>query len=362
MATRSRDVTTTVRSTSGGMSFTKRVIGAQRSPSVMHATGNAGQKSAQLWSAVALQQHMLRSIKGMPQGQSVPPPRAGKLTLAEKMGLVEAPPPPPTDVQWENAVAKSLHRNDCGHECSICQVAFVASSTSAQVILSCSHVFHEMCIKQFEKFVRLSGAAACCPICRAARYHKRVHYEGKAQVQHHAAAKIQALVRGVLQRKRYLTMRLRKDPKFRMDYTLTTMRALSDCYTVQAVAREKHVDKFLEELDLTRQKAVADLFSKKDWEAVRHKVLSRHDGVECPICMGQIDAEDQHEVTTSSRSRAAPEAYILSCAHCFHGPCLESFEKFAAAAVPSNSDGAKSIIPRCPVCRSGYARRSLIED
>lgn len=377
-----------VSSTTSNMTFTKRVVGssAKRNPSsgglTQHGSSssvNSSSKQTQLWSAVALQQHMLRSIQGLPNSKPAPQraPTDGeqpRLTLAERMGLVEAPPAPPTEDEWSFAVDKSTHRNDCGKECSICQSTFVSSHASAQVILSCSHVFHEQCIKQFEKFARRAGATPSCPLCRSARYHKRVFYQGKAQVQNHAASKIQALVRGFLARKRYLTLRLRSNPKFRIDYAANQLKAISDTYTIRATLREKQLDRFLDDLDLTRQKALADMFSKRDWEDVRNKILSRHDGLECPICMGTIDSEQEAAPLPAANhhqvARAGPHAYMLSCAHCFHGPCLQSFESFSAAnaadaatRIPAGGgDLTISNIPRCPVCRAGYAKRSLIDE
>lgn len=381
-----------VSSTTSNLTFTKRVVGSSSSKkpngltqhSGASGAGGAGSKQTQLWSAVALQQHMLRSIQGLPNNKPAPvrQPVDGeqpRLTLAERMGLVEAPPAPPTEDEWSFAVDKSTHRNDCGKECSICKSSFVSSHTSAQVILSCSHVFHEQCIKQFEKFARRAGATASCPLCRSSRYHKRVFYQGKAQVQNHAAAKIQAMVRGYFARKRYLKLRLRSNPKFRIDYAATQLKAISDTYTIRATLREKQLDKFLDDLDLTRQKALADMFSKRDWEDVRNKVLSRHDGLECPICMGTIDAEQEVAPTSAKpgggggqqhpSARSGPHAYMLSCAHCFHGPCLQSFESFSAAnaadvasRIPASEMTTISNIPRCPVCRAGYAKRSLIDE
>ena len=44
-----------------------------------------------------------------------------------------------------------------------------------QVILSCSHVFHEACIRSFERF---SGVKAC-PLCRSKDYQKKRTWAGK---------------------------------------------------------------------------------------------------------------------------------------------------------------------------------------
>ncbi len=60
-------------------------------------------------------------------------------------------------------------------------------------------------------------------------------------------------------------------------------------------------------------------------------------GVECPICMAPWGAR--------------PEL-ALSCSHCFHAACLESFERFSAG-------GDSAPLPTCPVCRRRYASRPL---
>jgi hypothetical protein len=89
-----------------------------------------------------------------------------ELTLAQRYNLVARPPEPLTEQQWAEAHAASKQRADNHTECSICRDEFKADD---QVLLSCSHVFHERCIKSFERFAR----EKCCPICRSAAYQKR---------------------------------------------------------------------------------------------------------------------------------------------------------------------------------------------
>jgi hypothetical protein len=324
--------------------------------------GGAGRSggSIALWSAVALQQHMVqhsglhgilpnaaprRPLPPAPAGSSSTLPSSTRLSLAQKMGLVEAPPPPPTEPQWESCVQKAATRNDVRQPCAICCEPFLATVEHAQVILDCSHVFHQTCIQQLEKFARRTGNQPTCPICRRQGYHKRLHCEGKVQAQHHAATRIQSLIRGVLARKRALRLRLQRDPKFRSDYAYEQLRGISDSYMAYAVSREKEVDSFLEGIDLARQIAAADMMSAKDWESIRNQVLSRHESLECPICMGVVGG--------GGGGGAHQPGVMLSCAHCFHSPCFAAYESVALA-----KPGA---VARCPVCRSGYRKRPLVD-
>ena len=82
-----------------------------------------------------------------------------KLSLAQKRGLVEPPPPKLTESEWHTVEKKSQKRHE--DICPICREQF---KLSEQVILSCGHVFHRKCLRSFERFVRSSKRA--CPICR----------------------------------------------------------------------------------------------------------------------------------------------------------------------------------------------------
>lgn len=76
--------------------------------------------------------------------------QGASLTLAQRHGLVRAPPKLLSEQQWLATQAKSTARQDSQHECSICCEHF---GRGEQVLLSCSHVFHKQCITSFERYV-----------------------------------------------------------------------------------------------------------------------------------------------------------------------------------------------------------------
>jgi hypothetical protein len=204
-------------------------------------------------------------------------------------------------------------------------------------------------------------------VCRTSHYHKRLHYQGKAQAQSYAATRIQAAFRGYLQRKRFLKLRLRSNSQFRSDYAFQQVKSLSDAYTVIAAHREQHINQFLAELDLTRQKALSSMFTEQDWERIRDQILSRYETAECAICMNSIAPAIEQSIHPDAVGSGGPPVVpkvssegtvltMLSCGHCFHEPCLSSFEQYAEKS-NLNSGG----IARCPVCRAGYTRRPLLD-
>jgi hypothetical protein len=64
-----------------------------------------------------------------------------KLTLAQRIGLVEKPQVPLTDHEWKKVEGTTLSRIDCTHECPIC---FEKLGFMPQVVLNCTHVFHKV--------------------------------------------------------------------------------------------------------------------------------------------------------------------------------------------------------------------------
>ena len=85
-------------------------------------------------------------------------------TLSELRGLVKAAPK--IDVleqsQWDTIEDKLEGRKDA--YCPICMEAF---NQGREVLLSCSHMFHQACLSAFEKFMKSEGNAAVvtCGIC-----------------------------------------------------------------------------------------------------------------------------------------------------------------------------------------------------
>jgi hypothetical protein len=50
-------------------------------------------------------------------------------------------------------------------DCPICMTSF--GGGREEVLLSCSHVFHDVCLVSFERFAAQTGMHAGCPLCRA---------------------------------------------------------------------------------------------------------------------------------------------------------------------------------------------------
>lgn len=90
-----------------------------------------------------------------------------KLTLAQRLGLVQKPPKPLTNDQWVEIEEKSKERVDDHKACPICLEGF--KTPNNQVILSCSHVFHKNCLSNFEKYAQVK----MCPLCRRRDYEKK---------------------------------------------------------------------------------------------------------------------------------------------------------------------------------------------
>ncbi|KEG10918.1 RING finger protein 32 [Trypanosoma grayi] len=278
----------------------------------------------QIWSAVALQQHFARGAlvsSTFPTLEAAPPPMpGGRLTLAQKMGLVPLPPPAPTEEEWTRIEGTALRRNHAvplgANSCCICQEAFYATMEQGQVLLSCSHVFHEQCFRHFEKFARWSrgkndATPLSCPVCRSGHYHKRLFYAGKAMAQRAAIVKIQAFFRRVLARKAYVKLRLEHDSDFCGEYAHERLTRLSDAYAAYAEAREKEQARMLENMDLRLQRALAECTTREEWGMIRKRVEveAAEGALECPICLSAIEhnpnSEDVRKATTGEEIVAA---------------------------------------------------------
>lgn len=143
--------------------------------------------------SAAFQQQFMRDLNinmhtRPPRPSNRRPLARDDLTLAQQLDLVPKPPPRLTDDQW-NKVHIQAQERDTQSECPICCDVF---GIQEQVLLSCSHSFHKVCLVNFEKF---SGTRTC-PICRAKEYEKRRITDGLRAYQHQCATRIQALYRG----------------------------------------------------------------------------------------------------------------------------------------------------------------------
>ncbi len=96
------------------------------------------------------------------------------LTLAERLHIVEQPKPPLTTKEWTEIESRYSKREGDKETCPICQEAF---GIKEQVILSCSHVYHKVCLESFERY----SSVSICPVCRKQQYDKKSYNEGVKQ-------------------------------------------------------------------------------------------------------------------------------------------------------------------------------------
>jgi hypothetical protein len=317
---------------------------------------------------------------------------AKKLSLAQKMGLVPMPPAKLSHDDWQKVASKSINREDSCRECPICMDTFRAET---QVILSCSHVFHQACLASFERF---SGRATC-PLCRSADYEKRLFEEGRKNWERLCAGKLQAVWRGHCGRKIWnhlLDTVVPTDPVKRRDFfarrmgklsskllsalddnddelevlfreseqALSVSRQVFNPYPTQPASRPAQTGDAAPEtstaerwaalrLDLdghssASSTAVAHAESADDdcveWGRVEEVALAR-DEQDCAICLGDLGGPEKQKALTS-------------CSHLFHAVCLASFERFASAvSADRHGPQVEHVRHKCPCCRSGYTKR-----
>lgn len=275
-------------------------------------------------------------------------PKPAPLTLAQKLGLVEAPEDLLSDTEWKEIKEKSNARQDSAQPCVICKEDF---GLQQQVLLSCSHVFHRTCLEAFEKF---SGRKSC-PMCRKEQYQRRVIHEGAKEYRIKCATRIQAAWRGYIVRQWYRKLRQTvppKDPNLRKKFYEDKFQSISDRLVQSMEARSRSVDDLLLEID---QSIAAsrhtmrqldgnreEFVEETDWDQVQLKAVQRCVS-DCPICIMPLCDQGLYKKNTSSRPTV-----LLSCSHVFHATCLEAFEEFSL-------DKRRV----CPVCRSLYRKKLL---
>ncbi|XP_074646132.1 RING finger protein 32-like [Tubulanus polymorphus] len=290
-------------------------------------------------------------------------------TLAQKLGLVESPPSLLSEEDWRIAKLKSNNRDDSKEPCIICKDDF---GTGQQVLLSCSHVFHLVCLKAFERF---SGKKSC-PMCRRQQYETRVIHEGAKHHRDSCATRIQACWRGYRARawfKEYREKNPPKNPKLRRIYFEGKLETIVDR---MVNSFDNDINNFLAEIDqsVASSNRVFNEWEKssfkiteEQWKCIETSAKDRADS-ECPICLNLLsktglyqnpnlgrydEAEMKEEATPPEPSKKSykpgvREVTLLSCSHVFHKTCLNMFEELNVGSVNS-----------CPVCRSNYQKHSL---
>ena len=164
-------------------------------------------------------------------------------TLAEMRGLVKAAPKVEAmpQCEWDHIESQLEGRKDA--YCPICMEAF---NQGREVLLSCSHMFHQACLSAFEKFMK--SDERCCPICRTARYQKKITRQGSKAYGIICVVKLQARIRGFLSRQKYYSIlksfyrQGRGDQKQREKFYQREMTSITDKISKDVDERKGELD------------------------------------------------------------------------------------------------------------------------
>jgi hypothetical protein len=249
----------------------------------------------------------------------------------------------------------SEKRCDSEAPCPICREPF---GLKPQLLLSCTHVFHEACIAAFERFVRAHKRV--CPLCRRRDYQKRGVDAGVRATRAASAVRVQACARGFLARRAYATALSGFYAQGgggldrRRAFFASRVGRVGDRLVEAVAQRGDDLDRLFAQFDqsVARSRQVlgaapgGELYhggtgrtTATEWEGAEAAAIERA-CCECPICMGEFTA-----------GGAAPrEKVLLSCSHVFHTKCIEAFEGFNVYECHL-----------CPVCRRAYDKM-VLED
>ncbi|XP_072010059.1 RING finger protein 32 isoform X2 [Engystomops pustulosus] len=284
-----------------------------------------------------------KSASNATEEEYVIDPLGPKLTLAQRLGIVEAPAVPLTTDEWVQVKRRSVQQGDSLQPCVICKEEFRLQS---QVLLSCSHVFHRNCLEAYEKFT----GRKTCPMCRKNQYQTRVIHDGAQMYRARCATRIQACWKGYRVRKWYKHFRQTsppKDPKLRKKFFEEKLSDISDrlvrCCNPDIDGLFSEIDRSIaishnvfHQLD---QKCNPEM-SEADWEKIQLQAV-RQEILDCPICIMPLCPNTEEHSRPSGRPAA-----LLSCSHVFHQSCLQAFEDFALG---------EGLV--CPLCRSPYQKK-----
>uniref|UniRef100_A0A8B9ZEY6 Ring finger protein 32 n=1 Tax=Anas platyrhynchos TaxID=8839 RepID=A0A8B9ZEY6_ANAPL len=266
-------------------------------------------------------------------------PNPPRLTLAQKLGLVEPPSLPLTPEEWAKIKQRSIQHGDSIQPCAICREEFALQP--------------QACLKAFEKFTGKKS----CPMCRKKQYQTRVIHDGARLYKIKCAIRIQASWRGYIVRKWYKNLRKTvppKDSKLRKQFFEEKVQQISSRLLS---SYDINLDEFFAEIDSTiaasrnvfQQVEEKEIFvSENDWEKIQMQAL-RQEIVDCPICIMPLSLTSQPaSILSGNSNQFSRQAVLLSCSHLFHHTCLQAFEEFSL--------GVRHI---CPLCRSYYQKKVL---
>jgi hypothetical protein len=182
-------------------------------------------------------------------------------TMAQRLRLVAPPPQPLTCEEWSACKAKAVERGNVTAEpCAICMTSF---GIGRQVLLNCTHVFHMVCLRSYERHTGKS----ICPVCRLEQYQGYEITDGARYCRNTSATTIQAAWRGYATRKA-----LEKTGSLPRSIAIPRAQrrlvAATDRLTLSIRTRVSAVDDFLAELDVSTARCKA-IISDAHRERVR---------------------------------------------------------------------------------------------
>ncbi|XP_063780902.1 RING finger protein 32 isoform X2 [Pseudophryne corroboree] len=252
------------------------------------------------------------------------------LTLAQKLGIVEAPALPLTNDDWIKVKQRSVEQGDSLQPCVICKEEF--------------KLHLQVCLEAYERFT----GRKTCPMCRKNHYQTRVIHDAARHFKAKCATRIQACWRGYIVRKWYKHLRQTTPPKnpklrkkfFEKKFTEISDRLLRCCNT--------DIDVLFREIDQSiavNRNAVHQLeenlnpkIGEEEWEKIQIQAV-RQEIFDCPICIMPLYHNNEEH-------RSHRPAVLLSCSHMFHHACLQAFEDFSVGEFHV-----------CPLCRSPYQKK-----
>ena len=302
--------------------------------------------------AAALQDHYCRNIRIPVKTRHRSSNTAGKsqsshdkveqfnstLSLAQKLNLVDMPPGRLSVEEWAEIKAKSVTSTGT---CPICLDRF---KLKKQVILNCSHTYHESCWNSYSKHLKLADIPLKCALCRLHVFDFTDCDHGRLNYINECAVKIQSFYRGsctrsalphvpgsylsrkrILSRLRMISSRVNQIQNNKENTLTLFLERIKK--TSETAARETRVS--LRLLDQIRDGREIQKIPESEWSAILIAAIER-DETECAIC---LDLFSKTQVT------------LLSCTHCFHSACIAACEKIGARV--------------CPVCRHEYSAISF---
>jgi len=273
------------------------------------------------------------------------------LTLAQKIGLKEINKMPLSLEEWRKLEIQTINRDDHKSNCPICLESLFKKET---IILSCSHIFHKICIKNFEKFTNNKK----CPICRSHNYESKEYYKDKEHFIKQNIILIQKNYRGYSFRfKLYKSTFKNQMPwnkHLRSIYSHWKIKDLTYnmCKLMEDQVKQSHtvitnLVKEVKEISMKNKQSRQELIKLNkfdemqlnenfsDWSKIFNEMKKRKNE-NCAICLGSLN----HKVN-----------YLLNCSHCFHKNCLDSFERYDTYYER-----------RCPICRKNYVKKEIDQD